>query len=104
MLETVSSWGGRNLNAHEELSCSYQPSRKKREDIVYNGLQYPSFMTKRLIECDSSDDVTTPRLISEMQYENNFINHNDHNKTDFDISEKSFESLRRNMDLPRARR
>ncbi|XP_039313666.1 protein brambleberry isoform X2 [Solenopsis invicta] len=97
LLETVVSWGGRNLNAHEELSCSYQPSKKKREDIIHNGLQFPSFMTKRLIECDSSNDIATSRL---MQYEDNFIrqDHEDLNTTD-DISENSFEPLRRSMDL-----
>ncbi|XP_012536413.1 protein brambleberry [Monomorium pharaonis] len=101
LLESVSSWGGRNLNAHEELSCSYQPSRKMREDIVHNGLQHPNFMMKRLIECDSSDD--TPKLINEMQYEDNFIDHHNHNRTDFNISEKSFEPVRRNTNLPRSR-
>lgn len=91
LMETIASWGGRNLNAHEELSCSYQPSKKKREDTVYNGLQFSNL--KDLIECDSSINETMPRL----HYDDSFINNNDN----FD---DTIEHLRYNMDLPRTRR
>ncbi|XP_011865596.1 PREDICTED: protein brambleberry-like isoform X2 [Vollenhovia emeryi] len=59
LLETIASWGGRNLNAHEELSCSYQPSRKKREDVVPDGmnLDFSSFQPNNLPECDSTDII-----------------------------------------------
>ncbi|XP_018049621.1 PREDICTED: protein brambleberry-like [Atta colombica] len=94
LLEAVASWGGRNLNAHEELSCSYQPSRKKREDIIH--LQ--SALTKGLIECDSSIDSVTS-----WQYQDNyFTDHNDYNTNDFNDTGK-FEHFRYNMDLPRTR-
>ncbi|KAG5308450.1 BMBL protein, partial [Acromyrmex insinuator] len=95
LLEAVASWGGRNLNAHEELSCSYQPSRKKREDIIH--LQ--SALTKGLIECDSSIDN-----ITSWQYQDNYVtDHNDYNISDFNDTGKSFEHFRYNMDLPRTR-
>ncbi|XP_018355868.1 PREDICTED: protein brambleberry-like [Trachymyrmex septentrionalis] len=95
LLEAVASWGGRNLNAHEELSCSYQPSRKKREDIIH--LQ--SELTKGLIECDSSIDSVTS-----WQYQDNyFTDHNDYNTNDFNDTGKSFEHFRYNVDLPRTR-
>lgn len=95
-LETIISWGGRNLNVHEELSCSYQPSRKKREDVVHNELL--STFASKITECDSSNDITaTPR-----QCQNNYFV--DDNPVEFDDSESSFERLRHNMDLPRTRR
>lgn len=95
-METIASWGGHNLNAHEELSCSYQPSRKKREDTVYNGRQFSNLMSKDSIECDSSINETIPRPY----YDNSFINHND----DFDDTEKSFEHFHHNMNLRAERR
>lgn len=107
LLETIASWGGRNLNVHEELSCSYQSSRKKHEDVVYqhNKLYFSSpDMSKPLrgfqpfMECDSSNDLTSWRK------DNYFIDHNDHNSINFDGTEKSFEHLRPNMNLPRGRR
>jgi len=107
LLETVISWGGRNLNAHEELSCSYQPSRKKRGDIIHNGgfqrLNLSKATTKGLMECDSSNDITTPWR-SEWRQDNYFMEHSNYSTTDFDDTEKSFEHLRHNMDPPRTRR
>ncbi|XP_018402480.1 PREDICTED: protein brambleberry-like [Cyphomyrmex costatus] len=85
LLEAVASWGGRNLNAHEELSCSYQPSRKKHEGVIY--LQ-PKLATS-LTECDSSID-------SEMRQYHYF---GDHSTNDFNDTE----NFRYNMDLPRTR-
>ncbi|KAL6257682.1 hypothetical protein P5V15_011338 [Pogonomyrmex californicus] len=96
-LELIASWGGRNLNVHEELSCSYQPSRKKREDIIYNEYQYSNLMPKDFIECDSSNDTSMS-----WQYRDHFNNNN--NDDNFDDTERRlFEHFQSNIDLPRDR-
>lgn len=91
LLEMVVSWGGRNLHVHEELSCSYQPSRKQYENIVHNELQFANLskgIAKSPMECDSNGVV--------WQYRgNSSINHSG-NTMDFD---DKFVNFRQNMDL-----
>ncbi|XP_071631409.1 protein brambleberry [Temnothorax longispinosus] len=101
MLETIASWGGRNLNAHEELSCSYQPSRKRHEDVVRNGLQFSSYMSNDLTECDSSNGTIT---VPWQPQDCSIMGDNDHHyPNDFNDTDKSFEHLRHNINLSRAK-
>lgn len=100
LLETF-AWGGNNLNAQEELSCSYQPSRKKHEDVVSNGLQFSSFVSKDLRECDSSNDSA----ISWQYQDNHFVDHDDHNPISLVNPNTgiAFEHFGHNLDLLRNR-
>jgi len=53
-LQSIISWCRPcNPNIHEELSCSYQPSMKKREDVVYVDQEFPS-VSDDVTSCDSS--------------------------------------------------
>lgn len=46
------SWGQQNVTQQEELSCSYIPSRKSREDIVYN---YDSMISEDATDFETSN-------------------------------------------------
>ncbi|KZC04495.1 hypothetical protein WN55_05309, partial [Dufourea novaeangliae] len=50
LLQSAVSWSRQSFTQREELSCSYVPSKKQREDLVYNyHREFPSMI---------SDDVT----------------------------------------------
>ncbi|KAL0099872.1 hypothetical protein PUN28_019950 [Cardiocondyla obscurior] len=100
-LETIASWGGRNLNVHEELSCSYQSLRKTREDIIHrNGLRSnKQNMLNNIIECDSSSNGTLSR---KWQDQEDSIDHNI--SEDFNDTNNSVERFRyNNVDMLRNR-
>lgn len=56
LIQSAVSWSRQNSGAHEELSCSYQPSRKKHEDVVDNYLNSRGFsktMSEDVIDYNS---------------------------------------------------
>lgn len=70
LIHLIGSWNNqRNLNTHEELSCSYQPLKKNRED-VYN--------YKRQFSNISND---------EMQYDSSNMTHSSHEEYYNDIND-----------------
>lgn len=68
MISCVGSWNNRrNLNTHEELSCSYQPLKKNREDVCNYKREFSNI----------SDD--------EMQYDYSNMTHSSHEEYYNDI-------------------
>ena len=49
LLQSATSWSRQGLTQREELSCSYMPSRKTREDLV------PNFESPSLLSDDATD-------------------------------------------------
>ncbi|KAL6433450.1 hypothetical protein ACFW04_006529 [Cataglyphis niger] len=57
LIHFIASWNHqRNLSMHEQLSCSYQPLKKNREN-VYNYKQEFSNISDDEIQCDSSNVI-----------------------------------------------
>lgn len=66
LMRSIMSWGQYSLSAHEELSCSYLPS-KKHDEVIYtyeqatpstlsDSTQRDSYNSKTLEEDDEEDD------------------------------------------------
>ncbi|CAL1682172.1 unnamed protein product [Lasius platythorax] len=62
----------RNLSAHEELSCSYQPLKKNRED-VYNYKRDFSNISDDQTHCDSSNVMDSQEDYYNDEYFNNLV-------------------------------
>ncbi|EZA58740.1 hypothetical protein DMN91_009181 [Ooceraea biroi] len=58
----------RSLNSREELSCSYQPSMKKREDVVYVSQQTPCMTSDDDIGMQSTMDCDCSSISSTRNY------------------------------------
>lgn len=70
LIHLIGSWNNqRNLTTHEELSCSYQPLKKNRED-VYNYKQEFSNMSDNEMQYNSSNMTHS----SHEEYYNDNIN------------------------------
>ncbi|XP_017791205.1 PREDICTED: protein brambleberry-like [Habropoda laboriosa] len=55
LVQSMISWSRQSLSQREELSCSYMPSRKTREDVVYNYEQdFPS-MSEDITDFEQSN-------------------------------------------------
>lgn len=58
LIHLIGSWNNRrNLNTHEELSCSYQPLKRNRED-VYNYKREFSNISDDEMQYDYSSNMT----------------------------------------------
>lgn len=103
LIQSVISWSRRSSNAHEELSCSYQPSRRNREDIVHNYLksrEFPSIISDDVTDNDSSN------AIHASQYIDNNSNYDDDDDDDIANLVDAHELRRRlpKMDTLQSRR
>ncbi|XP_066583144.1 protein brambleberry-like [Prorops nasuta] len=62
-VEAATLWSKRSLTSHEELSCSYVPSKKSRADLLYDyGKEY------------LSDDATEAEISDKLESYNSFDN------------------------------
>ncbi|XP_076236306.1 protein brambleberry isoform X2 [Calliopsis andreniformis] len=58
LMQSAASWSRQSLTQREELSCSYMPSRKNREDLVYNyEHEFPSMMSDDATDFENSDVI-----------------------------------------------
>lgn len=61
ILQSAASWCRQNSAPVEELSCSYLPSRKSREDLINDyGRNYPS-MSEESTDFENSVNVAAER-------------------------------------------
>ena len=54
LVQSATSWSRQGLTQREELSCSYMPSRKTREDVVSN-FDYPSLLSDDATDMENSN-------------------------------------------------
>ncbi|KAG7212647.1 hypothetical protein KM043_012930 [Ampulex compressa] len=85
LVQSAASWSRQNLSEREELSCSYLPSKKSREDILYNGEHdFPSM----------SEDIT--------DFETSNLMHEKHDSFNDSDNITDAQELRRRLTLRRA--
>lgn len=74
-MQSVIEWSERGFKVREELSCSYQPSKKKREDIIDDyEPEFPSMLSDDLTDNDSFERVTNARMLSSYKIYDNYDN------------------------------
>ncbi|EFN77904.1 hypothetical protein EAI_00587 [Harpegnathos saltator] len=76
LVQSAISWSRQSSNAHEELSCSYQPSKKKREDVIRN------YLNNRELPTMISDMDNSFNIINTTQYDDD--DNSDHSDNDND--------------------
>ena len=54
LVQSATSWSRQGLTQREELSCSYMPSRKTREDLVSN-FEHPSLLSDDATDFENSN-------------------------------------------------
>lgn len=83
LIQSALSWSRQSLSAHEELSCSYQPSKRKREDVIQNHLK------NRELQSMMSDDVTDNDSLQTTNTSQYIGDDNDRGYDDNDIDDVS---------------
>ncbi|XP_031830089.2 protein brambleberry isoform X1 [Nomia melanderi] len=55
LVQSAISWSRQNYNQREELSCSYMPSKKPREDLIYSRQgEFPSMISEDATDFENS--------------------------------------------------